>query len=117
MRGSRFNDVYYTYTTQKYWADRNGVSLEDCELVEQGLIGDGQTGEQVPFTRETAAKRYTSYQWRAADGMPVMMWIQCAGRGHMQVPTDVEKLWTDWFSRFRRGADGEIAYSVAELPY
>lgn len=107
---NRFNDVYYSYMTQSYWTQRNGVDFDSYEIVEKGLTADGQLTPAVEYNAENTALRYTTYQWKNSQGIPVTSWSQSAGRSHCTAITDYEKVWTDWFVHFTMDSDGNRYY-------
>lgn len=112
---NRYNDAYYSAATQDYWLSRNGLELDAYEIVEEGLTLNGQDVDPVEYNKETAAKRYTTYQWNGSDDIPLFSWVQCAGRAHSTVVSDYEKVWTDWFSHFRtqKSESGSTSYYSA----
>lgn len=83
--------------------------------MEEGLTLNGQDVDPVEYNKETAAKRYTTYQWNGSDDIPLFSWVQCAGRAHSTVVSDYEKVWTDWFSHFRtqKSESGSTSYYSA----
>ena len=111
----RFNDVYYSFSTQEYWVRRNGLSFEDHVYTEEGFLKDGQTEEPVPFTKENIEKRYTTAVWKNRLEIPLCAWVACAGRAHGAAHTDYEKAWTDWFSHFTMDKDGNRYYDGKKI--
>ena len=106
----RFNDVYYSFSTQEYWIRRNGLDLSGYAYTEEGFLKDGQTSEPVPFTEENIRRRYTTAVWKNSQGIPLFSWSACAGRAHGAVCSDYEKVWTDWFACFTMDQDGNRYY-------
>jgi hypothetical protein len=48
------------------------------------------------------ANRYRTYTW-TRNGVPLFVWGQSYGRGHNQIPGDIDKIWEEWFSKWQRG--------------
>lgn len=114
----RKNDVYYPYTSQKYWLTRNGLALEDRELTEKGLLSEGQNikdEDKVSYNDGSVSneynRRYTTWQWKNSQGVPLFAWSACAGRAHSTAISDYEKLWVDWCAHYKK--DGDTLYYSA----
>ncbi|MGO1594270.1 MAG: alpha/beta hydrolase family esterase, partial [Ancrocorticia sp.] len=84
-----------TDETIRWWAHRNGVNPPD-DLVSVMSPADvdiiGRTWWQNELENDYPVVRYT-----AVDGMP-----------HATMPSMSRRIWTDFFSRIRRGKNGEI---------
>ena len=106
----------WTTDTQTYWAQRLlGKTLDelvDTPTVESGITEEQIGSQQAPISLivnpTEAANRYKNYIWSRDFGggeVPIFVWSQCYGRGHNLVPSDLNELWENWFSKWERGSD------------
>lgn len=115
--GSQRTQYAWSADTQTYWADRLlGMTLmelvdpDSYELIDG--ISDSLVPENTPISlivnpTETA-NRYKSYVWSIEaeqDEVPIFVWSQCYGRGHNLVPSDLNQLWENWFSKWEKGEE------------
>ena len=108
----------WTTDTQTYWAQRLlGKTLDelvDTPTVESGITEEQIGSQQAPISLivnpTEAENRYKNYIWSRDFGggeVPIFVWSQCYGRGHNLVPSDLNELWENWFSKWERGADDQ----------
>ena len=108
----------WTTDTQTYWAQRLlGKTLDELVAtpkVESGITEEQIGSQQAPISLivnpTEAANRYKNYIWSRDFGggeVPIFVWSQCYGRGHNLVPSDLNELWENWFSKWERGADDQ----------
>lgn len=103
----------WTTDTQTYWANRLlGLTLDELidpnnYTVEDG-IGSVYKEQATPISVIVAptddVNRYRSYIWSTDTGegeAPIFVWSQCFGRGHNLVPSDLDQLWENWFSKWQ----------------
>ena len=106
----------WTTDTQTYWAQRLlGKTLDELVAtpkVESGITEEQIGSQQAPISLivnpTEAANRYKNYIWSRDFGggeVPIFVWSQCYGRGHNLVPSDLNELWENWFSKWERGSD------------
>lgn len=97
--------------SQDYWLNRLiGTTLAAEMASPTYVLKDGVSASLVPqntpislILKPTAtANRYKTYTW-SRNGVPLFVWGQCYGRGHNLVPSDINKLWEDWFSKWQKG--------------
>lgn len=100
-----------TASMQNYWLNRLiGRTLADELATPSYNLTDGLAGSEVPqntpislIVKPTAtANRYKTYTWNRS-GVPLFVFGQSYGRGHNQIPGDINKLWVDWFSKWQKG--------------
>ena len=117
--GSQKTQYAWTTDTQSYWANRLlGMTLDELTDENNYTVVDGIGASLVPentpislITNPTAtANRYKTYTWSLADGTPIFNWSQCYGRGHNLIPTDLDELWTKWYSKWQKVDDSTVAY-------
>lgn len=121
--GSQRTQYQWSANTQTYWANRLlGLTLD--ELVDESSytlkdnIGASMVSENTPINlivNPTAtANRYKTYTWSIpADSgeVPIFVWSQCYGRGHNLIPSDLDELWNNWFSKWEKnGQTGTLLY-------
>ncbi|MDD6212070.1 MAG: hypothetical protein PUB22_02825, partial [Clostridiales bacterium] len=75
--------------TLDYWTGRNQVGTAE-----------------TPTTVETNG-RFTTYDWKNADGITLYRYTQTAGRGHSFIPKENRMLW-DWFDQWSRDSEKGI---------
>jgi len=114
-RGSQGGQYALSANAQNYWLQRLvGRTLADEVASPTYTLDDGIGASLVPqntsinlILRPTAtANRYRSYVWTAA-GVPRYVWSQCYGRGHNMIPSDLNKLWEEWFGKWQRGPQAD----------
>ena len=115
----------WTTDTQTYWAQRLlGKTLDelvDTPTVESGITEEQIGSQQAPISLivnpTEAANRYKNYIWSRDFGggeVPIFVWSQCYGRGHNLVPSDLNELWENWFSKWERGSDDHTLLYYAD---
>lgn len=115
FRGSQNAQYALSANVQNYWLGRLiGRSLTDELSSPTYTLTDGIGASLVPqntsvqlLVRPTAtANRYRTYTWRN-NGVPLFVWGQTYGRGHNMIPSDLHKIWEDWFSKWQRGSGAD----------
>lgn len=110
-RGSTNNQSDRTAAMQDYWLNRLIGRTLAAELASPTYsLMDGLAGSEVPqntpislIVKPTAtANRYKTYTWNRS-GIPVFVFGQSYGRGHNQIPGDINKMWEEWFSKWQKG--------------
>ena len=115
----------WTTDTQTYWAQRLlGKTLDELVAtpkVESGITEEQIGSQQAPISLivnpTEAANRYKNYIWSRDFGggeVPIFVWSQCYGRGHNLVPSDLNELWENWFSKWERGSDDHTLLYYAD---
>ena len=117
--GSQKTQYAWTTDTQSYWANRLlGMTLDELTDENNYTVVDGIGASLVPentpisliINPTATANRYKTYTWSLADGTPIFNWSQCYGRGHNLIPTDLDELWTKWYSKWQKVDDSTVAY-------
>jgi hypothetical protein len=115
FRGSQNSQYALSANVQNYWLGRLiGRSLTDELTSPTYTLTDGIGASLVPqntsinlLVRPTpTVNRYRIYTWRS-NGVPLFVWGQTYGRGHNMIPSDLHKIWEDWFSKWQRGTDAD----------
>jgi poly(3-hydroxybutyrate) depolymerase len=103
----------WTTDTQTYWANRLlGLTLDELINPDNYTVEDGigsvykeqRTPLSVIVSPTDDVNRYRSYIWSTDTGegkAPIFVWSQCFGRGHNLVPSDLDQLWENWFSKWQ----------------
>jgi poly(3-hydroxybutyrate) depolymerase len=111
-RGSQNTQYAWTTSIQDYWLNRLiGRTLVQEMAAPTYALMDGISASLVPqntpislILKPTAtANRYKIYTWKRND-VPLFVWGQCFGKGHNNIPGNINKLWEEWFSKWQRSA-------------
>lgn len=109
-RGSVGGQYAASANTQDYYLKRIiGTTLAAEVTTPTYTLVDGVTANRVPQNTSInlilkptiSANRYRTYVW-TKNGVPSFVWGQCHGRGHNMIPSDLNKLWEEWFSKWDR---------------
>jgi hypothetical protein len=115
-RGSLNSQDNPTTGTQSYWLNRLfGLTLEQGILPASYTLVDGISRSLVPehtpislIVKPTAtANRYKRYIWSNKEGVPLLEFGQCYGRGHNQAVSDIWQFWENWFSKWQKGKESQ----------
>ena len=108
-----------TIKTQDYWLQRLiGTTLTQELASPTYTLADGISARLVPqntpislIVKPTATvNRYKTYTWKN-QGVPLFVFGQCFGKGHNQLPENIDKLWDDWFSKWQKSSQaGTLLY-------
>lgn len=111
FRGSQGGQYALSANAQNYWLNRLiGRTLAEELASPTYSLTDGISASLVPqntrttllLTPTATANRYRTYRWSRA-GVPLFVWGQNFGRGHNMIPSDLHKIWEEWFSKWQRG--------------